>query len=156
MAYRINEGDAIPAFRIKDSEGYEITDEDLVGSPVVIYFYPQDDTPGCTKEACSFRDNLARLEALDALVIGISPDSSESHDQFQSKYDLNFTLLADQNMELCKKFDVVHDGKLERITFVVDSEGIIQWIERPVDVSGHVDRVIQAVQELRASDTLLP
>lgn len=150
MSYKLNVGDTIPSFKIKDNEGYELTDEDLVGSPLVIYFYPKDNTPGCTKEACAFRDSMERLDSLDALVIGVSPDNHESHDAFIKDQKLNFTLLSDENLELCKKFDV-HKGLLgiERTTFVIDGEGIIQWIERPVSVSGHVDRVIKALEGLQ-------
>lgn len=150
MPYQINVGDAIPAFKIKDMEAYELTDDDLIGSPLVLYFYPKDDTPGCTKEACDFRDKMDRLDAMDVLVIGISGDSSESHEQFSSKHHLNFTLLPDITKEMCKKFDVLHGtfGGVERTTFVIDSDGIIRWIERPVNVSGHVDRVINAIQQM--------
>lgn len=155
MVYKVNIGDAIPAFRIKDNEGYELTDEDLVGSPVVLYFYPKDDTPGCTQEACDFRDNMEKLDLLDVLVIGISPDNAESHDKFTSKYDLNFTLLSDSTKELLRKFDALRDNNVERTTFVIDADGVIRWIERPVNVKGHVNRVIDAVKELEASDTFL-
>lgn len=150
MPYEVNVGDPMPEFKIKDMDAYELTNDDLMGSPLVLYFYPRDDTPGCTKEACDFRDNMERLDALDVLVIGVSADSSESHEQFASKYNLNFTLLPDENKEMCKQFDVLHGalGGVERTTFVIDSDGIIRWIERPVNVSGHVTRVIQAVQEL--------
>lgn len=153
MTYSLNVGDTIPAFKIIDKYSEELTDEDLIGSPVVIYFYPKDDTPGCTKEACSFRDNMQRLQAMDVLVIGISPDNEDSHEKFSQKYDLNFTLLADERYELCKKFDV-RKGLLgiERTTFVIDEEGIIRWIERPVSVSGHVDRIIKALEDLHNSE----
>lgn len=154
MSYTVNIGDTIPAFKIKDNENYELTDEDLIGSPVVIYFYPKDDTPGCTKEACSFRDNMARLESMDVLVIGVSPDNADSHKNFASKHALNFTLLSDSNLELCQKFGVPK-GMLgiERTTFVIDAEGIIRWIERPVSVSGHVDRVIKALEEIHTHES---
>lgn len=149
MTYSVNVGDTIPAFKNIDKYNEELTDEDLIGNPVVIYFYPKDDTPGCTKEACSIRDNIKRLEALDVIVIGVSPDNEESHEKFAEKYNLNFTLLADKKLDLCKKFDV-KSGMLgiERTTFVIDEEGIIRWIERPVSVSGHVDRIIEALEEI--------
>lgn len=152
-SYAVNIGDPIPSFEIKDAEGYELTDEDLIGSPVVIYFYPKDNTPHCTTQACTFRDNMERLDALDTLVIGVSPDSEDSHLRFAEKNNLNFTLLSDEKMELCKKFDV-HKGMLgiERTTFVIDGEGIVRWVERPVNVTGHVDRVIKAVQEITQSE----
>lgn len=150
MTYKVNVGDPIPAFKIKDNEGYELTDDDLVGSPLVIYFYPKDDTPGCTKEACDYRDNMHRFDFMDVLVLGISPDGAISHENFIAKHNLNFTLLSDENQELCRKFDVLHGalGGIERTTFVIDSDGIIRWIERPVNVPGHVERVLHALQEI--------
>lgn len=153
MPYKINVGQKLPAFTVKDNEGYDLTDQDLIGSPVVLYFYPKDDTPGCTKEACSFRDHMDNLDSLDTLVIGVSPDSSESHEAFSTKYELNYTLIPDQDKILCKKFDVLRPNekgemKVERTTFVIDSEGIIRWIERPVEVNEHIKRVINAVESL--------
>jgi thioredoxin-dependent peroxiredoxin len=153
--YKLNIGDKLPKFAGKDHNGYEYTSMDLVGNPLVLYFYPKDDTPGCTTEACSFRDNIEDLNNLDALVIGISPDGPESHKQFIQKHQLNITLLCDENLEICRKFDVVRekekDGKkvnaVERSTFVIDPQGYIGWIERPVNVEGHTDRVIEAIKE---------
>lgn len=155
MAYRINIGDALPQFQAQDQEGNTLTTEDFIGTPVVIYFYPKDDTPGCTAEACSFRDNMNRLVEYDVTVVGISPDNASSHQKFIDKHQLNFTLITDENKALCTKFDVLQEksnyGKtgigVERTTFLVDRDGIIQWIERPVKVEGHVDRVIEAVEQ---------
>ena len=150
MAYKLNAGDQIPSFKIKDHEGFELDSEDLLGSPFVLYFYPKDETPGCTAEACSFRDNMDRLDGLDTLVIGVSPDSADSHARFIQKHNLNFTLLCDENKELSRKFDVLRENdKIERTTFVVDPQGVIQWIERPVNVEGHTERVIKAVMEMQ-------
>lgn len=158
MQYRLNVGDSIPKFSSYDQEGNEITDEDLISNPCVIYFYPRDDTPVCTKEACSFRDQLDEFEKLESTVIGISPDSQESHQRFTEKHNINFTLLSDENLELCRKFDVLKEKTLEsgekkmgleRSTFVCDSEGIIQWIERPVNIDGHLERVLQALKECK-------
>lgn len=156
MAGQIKVGDRIPSFSVHDHEGMEIDDEDLIGSPFVLYFYPKDDTPGCTKEACSFRDNMEKLDHLDTLVIGVSPDNAVSHSQFIEKHDLNFTLLCDENLALARKFDAIQEkevgGKktqgILRSTFVADSEGIIRWIEKPVNVEGHADRVIKVVEQL--------
>lgn len=155
MKYKINIGDAIPFFKGKDQEGFEITTEDLLGTPVVLYFYPRDDTPGCTKEACSFRDSMERLTDYDVAVIGVSPDSVDSHQKFISKYELNFTLIADDKQEISKKFDVIQEKMMygekkmgvERTTFLLDRDGIVKWLERPVSVEGHVDRVIEAVKK---------
>lgn len=156
MDYKINVGDFIPKFTAKDQEGETIQNDDLIGGPVVLYFYPKDDTPGCTKEACSFRDNMEKIEEMDVLVIGVSPDGQQSHQKFIQKHNLNFTLLSDENRELAKKFDVLRTvkdpngqtvQKIERTTFVIDPNGEIRWIERPVSVEGHVDRVIAAIHE---------
>lgn len=156
MGYRINIGDALPEFQAQDQEGNTLTTEDFLGTPAVIYFYPKDDTPGCTAQACSFRDNMDRLTQYDVAVVGVSPDSASSHLKFIDKHQLNFTLITDEGKTLCTKFDVLQEktlyGKtgigIERTTFLVDRDGIIQWIERPVKVEGHVDRVIEAVQQL--------
>lgn len=154
MALKV--GDKIPSFTIHDHEGMEIETDDLIGSPFVLYFYPKDDTPGCTKEACSFRDNMERLDELDTLVIGVSGDNAESHNKFIDKNDLNFTLLCDEDLALAHKFGATQeynaDGKkktgIQRATFVVDSTGVIRWIEQPVSVEGHTDRVIKAVEQV--------
>ncbi|QLH36580.1 MAG: peroxiredoxin [Parachlamydiaceae bacterium] len=119
---------------------------------MVIYFYPKDETPSCTKEACSFRDNIEQFEDQDVILLGISPDDSKTHESFIENHQLNFTLLADPTLDVCRKFDVIRevDGRprIERTTFVVDARGIITWIERPVNVEGHVERVLQAVHEI--------
>ena len=157
VKYKINIGDKIPRFHAKDERGDEYTSADLMGCPLVIYFYPKDETPGCTKEACSFRDNIAELKALSALVIGVSPDSVFSHRQFVSKHQLSFPLFSDENKEICHLFDVIREKVVdgikkkvfERSTFVFDQFGRIAWIERPVNVDGHTERVIAAVKKLQ-------
>lgn len=159
MQYKINVGDRIPRFKAKDQEGFEYTEEDLLGGPTVIYFYPKDDTPGCTKEACSFRDHLPNFDTLSVVVLGVSPDHANSHQAFIQKHKLNFTLLCDEHLDLAKKFDVLREkvieGKkthtFERTTFVVDAQGVIRWIERPVAVDKHVERVLEALKPLIAT-----
>lgn len=154
MDYKLNVGDRIPLFRAKDAKGRTFTQDDVVGGPLVLYFYPKDETPGCTKEACSFRDLNAELEKYHALVIGVSPDSADSHQNFIKNHQLNFTLFCDENLELCHKFDVVHPKDMggiqvpgiERTTFVINALGIIRWIERPVKVENHAERVLEAVR----------
>jgi len=148
MKYKINVGDSLPQFKIKDQEGFEVTDEDLIGSPLVLYFYPKDDTPGCTKEACEFRDRMDDLDDLNTLVVGVSSDNAESHQKFINKHKLNFTLLCDDQLDLAKKFDTLRENSPERTTFVIDSDGIIRWAERPVNLEGHFDRVYEAVQDV--------
>lgn len=149
MVETLRVGDTIPEFTALDSEGEKITQEDVLGAPFVLYFYPKDDTPGCTKEACSFRDVMDSFEDMDILVIGVSPDSPESHRKFAEKHELNFPLITDVGMEMCRKFGVTKDGEsgVVRTTFLCDEDGIIQWIEKPVNVEGHVDRVMNAITE---------
>lgn len=154
MAIRV--GDKIPQFSLHDHEGIELESSDLLGSPFVLYFYPKDDTPGCTKEACAFRDNMAALDALHTVVLGVSPDNATSHAHFIKKYGLDFTLLTDEDLELARKFDAVKEkednGKktlgIERATFVIDATGTIRWMEKPVSVEGHAQRVIEAVKKI--------
>ncbi len=149
MQYKLNVGDKMPNFSCLDQDGKKVSSSDLLGAPLVLYFYPRDNTPGCTVQACSFRDSLANLQEIHCNVIGISPDNAASHTQFIQEHQLNFTLLCDENMEICNKFDVVHpkgekkEIKVERSTFLIDREGIIRWIERPVNVVGHVERVLE-------------
>lgn len=149
-------GASIPDFEIFDSEGNCICNEDLLGSLVVLYFYPKDETPGCTQEACDFRDAATLLDEQGVILLGASPDNADSHQRFCQKHSLNFSLLVDEDKTLCTLFGVLKEkdkeGKkvfgVERTTFVIDEKGIIRWIERPVSVDGHVDRVLKAVQAL--------
>jgi peroxiredoxin Q/BCP len=148
MAYKLNVGDLIPAFTAKDQNGNTITDRQLRGNPFVLYFYPKDGTPGCTTEACDFRDQLQDFEALSARVVGISPDGANDHQKFIASHNLNFTLLCDEGHKIADKFDVWQNNALERTTFVVNPDGIIAWIERRVNVKDHVKRVLQVLQDI--------
>ena len=144
-------GDALPKFKSTDQDGETISREDLLGSPFVLYFYPKDDTPGCTKEACEFRDVMDSFDDVEILVVGVSPDSSESHKKFIEKHELNFPLIADPKKQLCEKCGVLGaDGNVVRTTFIFDEDGIVQWLESPVNIAGHVQRVIAAIQEVLA------
>lgn len=157
MPYSINVGDTMPAFSALNQDGELIDSNDLLGNPLVIYFYPKDDTPGCTKQACGFRDALESWDSVDALVIGVSPDSVTSHQRFAEKYFLDFELLADEDYSLCRTFDVMRqkagsaegEKSVERSTFVVNSKGIICWVERPVNLEEHIERVTEALDEIR-------
>jgi thioredoxin-dependent peroxiredoxin len=151
--YKLKEGDKIPAFDSHDQDGKIVHSKDLLGKPFVLYFYPKDNTPGCTVEACSFRDQKVPFEKLECRVIGVSPDGQESHKKFIQDHGINFTLLADETKDLCKKFDVLRstqDGqqKLERTTFLIDKHGHICWIERPVSVEGHSERIIAELHKI--------
>ena len=149
-------GNKAPEFEAVDSEGTPFSLVDILGSTTVLYFYPKDETPGCTKEACDFRDKIDDLETRGVLVIGVSPDGLESHQKFIETHDLNFPLLCDQNLEMCKQFGVVvekdiggkKNASVERTTFVIDERGIIRWIEKPVQVKDHIKRVLHAIDEL--------
>lgn len=150
MASEIKIGDKIPDFSIKSFDGIEVEKEDLLGSPFVLYFYPKDDTPGCTAEACSFRDSMDMFDELNTNVVGISPDSADSHIKFIQKHDLNFLLLCDEKMDVARKFGAVQEGGkgIVRSTFVVDAAGIVRWIEQPVSIEGHAQRVLEEVKRV--------
>lgn len=155
----LNVGSKIPAFKAMDYEEMEITNDDLVGSPFVLYFYPKDDTPGCTKEACSFRDTLETFDELNIQVIGVSPDNAASHARFAEKHRLDFPLLCDEKLELAKKFGATEEKVVEgapktsivRSTFLVDGTGTVRWIEKPVNVEGHAHRVLEAIEKEKLS-----
>jgi peroxiredoxin Q/BCP len=144
-------GASLPLFEAKDFEGERIVKEDLLGAPFVIYFYPKDDTPGCTKEACQFRDKMPSFEDLDMLVVGVSPDSPESHQKFMEKYELNFPLISDESLSFARQCGITQlkagsGESVIRTTFLCDEEGVIHWMESPVNLDGHVERVMQAIE----------
>jgi len=143
-------GTTIPKFETVDESGNIISSDDLLGCACVIYFYPKDDTPNCTAQACSFRDNMHALDAKGIVILGISPDNAASHRHFADKHALNFSLIPDPDKDLCTRFGVVKkEGGIERTTFIVDERGLIRWIERPVKVEGHVQRVLKALDDLK-------
>ena len=145
----------IPAFSLPGSDGKTWSAKDLKGTPYVLYFYPKDSTPGCTTEACGFRDNLARLALRGVTLLGVSPDSLKSHATFIAKQDLNFPLLADTEHALAEKLGVWVEKSMygrtymgiERSTFLVGADGTILQSWRNVKVPGHVDEVLAAVEK---------
>jgi peroxiredoxin Q/BCP len=147
----LKEGDAFPDFSLQDQNGNVVTNADLKGQKTVVYFYPKDDTPGCTVEACEFRDMAPTFAG--ARVIGVSPDSPKSHTKFIGKFNLNFTLLADIDHELAQACGVWVEksmyGKkymgVERSTFLLDESGNIQRIWRKVKPEGHAQEVVSAL-----------
>lgn len=149
-------GDTIPKFNLKDQRGNVVSSEDIKGSWYVMYFYPKDDTPGCTQESCEFRDNLDDFKNLNVKVFGISRDSVKSHEKFANKFDLNFSILSDENSELCNAFGVIVEknmyGKItqgiQRSTFIINPDGKITYIWEKVKVNGHVEEVKQKLAEL--------
>jgi peroxiredoxin Q/BCP len=151
----IKEGQKAPDFTLQSSGGDRVSLKDLRGKPVVLYFYPKDDTPGCTKEACAFRDNYAALKKR-AVLLGVSPDDVDSHGRFRDKYKLPFPLLADEDKAVAKKYgafgEKVMYGKkvvgMIRSTFVIDGEGVVRKVFPRVRVDGHADKVLEAVSAL--------
>jgi peroxiredoxin Q/BCP len=156
MADWLEAGTKAPAFTLAADDGTKVKLSDLKGSPVVLYFYPADDTPGCTREACAFRDRSAELKKLGVKVLGVSPDDVASHAKFRDKYDLNFPLLADPDHKVAEKFGSWREknmyGKksmgIVRSTFLIDAAGVIQRVWKSVKVDGHDAAVIEAVKEL--------
>lgn len=148
------EGKKAPDFKLTDQNEKTISLSDYKGKNVILYFYPKDDTSGCTKEACSFRDDFPKFKKVDAVILGVSPDSVESHKKFVKKYNLNFSLLADENKEVIKKYDVWKEKSLygrkymgvERTTYIIDPEGKIKKIFRKVKVDGHNKEVMEALK----------
>ena len=149
----LNIGDIAPLFTLPTDGNGEITLKDLQGQKVVLYFYPKDDTPGCTKESCNFNDNLSALSNLNTTVIGLSKCSVKKHDKFKAKYNLDFALASDENGNTCEDYGVWGEksmfGKkymgITRSTFLIDEQGKIEHIWRKVKVDGHVDEVLQAI-----------
>jgi peroxiredoxin Q/BCP len=149
-------GDKAPAFTLATDGGGKARLAELKGKTVVLYFYPKDDTSGCTAEACGFRDNMARLTKAGAVVIGVSRDSVAKHDKFKAKYDLNFALGADEDGKVCEAYGTWIEKSMygrkymgiDRATFLIDGTGVIRNVWRKVKVPGHVDEVLAAVKAL--------
>lgn len=149
-------GDKAPDFTLPCDGGEDIALSSFKGQKVVLYFYPKDDTPGCTAESCDFRDNIKSFEKIGVQIIGISKDSVAKHDKFKAKYQLNFPLASDENSDVCERYGVWTEksmyGKkymgIERSTFLIDEQGKIAAIWRKVKVPGHVEEVRQAIQDI--------
>jgi peroxiredoxin Q/BCP len=154
MSDELKVGDKAPDFSLPSGAGQTITLKSLRGKQVVLYFYPKDDTPGCTKEACSFRDEITQIEKAHAVVLGVSTDGLASHQKFSKKYGLPFALLSDESLAVAKAYGVYKQksmyGKtywgIERSTFVVDETGKLSGIFRKVKVDGHVEQVMTALK----------
>jgi peroxiredoxin len=146
-------GDIAPDFSCEDDMGEKVCLNDYKGKKIVLYFYPRDNTPGCTKQACFFRDNMEELTKYNAIVIGVSKDSVKSHQNFKNKHELNFLLLADQDKKMCNDYGVWVEKKMYgktsmgilRSTFLINEEGKIEKIWKKVKVQGHVEEVIEAL-----------
>jgi len=152
----IEPGKKAPAFTLTADDGTKVRFADQLGSPVVLYFYPRDDTPGCTREACAFRDQQAQLKKLGAKVFGVSPDDLESHTKFRDKYQLNFPLLADAGNKLAEKYGAWREknmyGKksmgIQRSTYLIGADGKVARLWKRVKVDGHDEQVLAAIREL--------
>ena len=148
----IKEGTTAPAFKTTDADGETVSLKELKGQKVVLYFYPKDDTPGCTKEACSFRDAWAKFKKRGITVLGVSPDSETSHKKFETKYNLPFTLLADKDHAIADAYGVWGEKKFMgrtymgvlRTTFLIDEKGKIKKVFEKVKPEDHANEVLEA------------
>lgn len=153
MSKEIEVGDVAPNFELKSHNGKIISLKNFIGKKIILYFYPKDMTPGCTQEACDFRDNYEKLKNKDVIVLGISTDSIERHIKFAEKYNLPFPLLSDERKEVSKMYGVWKQksmlGKkymgIERSTFIIDEKGKVKSIFRKVKVKGHIEEVLQNI-----------
>lgn len=151
-------GTKAPDFSAEINGGSSIQLKDVLGKWLVLYFYPKDNTPGCTTEACDFRDNMERITGIGANVIGVSPDSVKSHDKFVEKKELNFALVADPEKEICNLYDIIGEKKMYgktfmgviRTTYIINPDGEIAYVFDKVRVKGHVDKVIEKIEELQS------
>jgi thioredoxin-dependent peroxiredoxin len=151
----IEVGKKAPAFTLPSTDGGTVSLRDFAGKNVVLYFYPKDNTPGCTQEACDFRDNFARVQSAGAVVLGVSGDSIASHEKFREKFDLPFPLLSDESHAMMEQYGVWKEktnyGRtymgVERTTVLIDAQGVVRRIWPKVKVKGHVDAVIAALAE---------
>ena len=150
------EGKKAPAFSMPTDGGGSTSLKDLKGQMVVLYFYPKDSTPGCTIEACDFRDLMADFSKIDATIIGVSKDSVKRHDNFKSKYELPFALASDAKSDVCERYGVWVEKSMygrkymgiERATFLIDAKGTVRKVWRKVKVKGHANEVLAAIQAL--------
>jgi peroxiredoxin Q/BCP len=155
--YEPKVGDVAPDFRLPSTRGKEITLKEFKGKDVILYFYPKDDTPGCTAEACSFRDHESDLTKEHAVVLGVSTDSLESHDKFHGKHNLNFPLLSDTTADVAKMYGVWKEKNLygrrtwgvARTTYWIGGDGRVKKVWKKVDAPRHADEVLEALREAR-------
>jgi thioredoxin-dependent peroxiredoxin len=156
MGEFLEPGAKAPDFTLPADDGSQVTLSALGGKPVVLYFYPRDDTPGCTREACAFRDRKAEMKKLGATVLGVSTDDVASHEKFRDKYTLNFPLLADVDHQVAEQYgawrEKVRFGKkslgIQRSTFLIGGDGVVRKVWKNVSVDGHDEQVISALREL--------
>ena len=150
----LNVGDQAPDFTLKNDQGEDVQLSALRGKPVILYWYPKDDTPGCTKEACSIRDAYGEFERAGAVVLGVSTDDTKSHAKFKSKYSLPFTLLADTDHQVAEQYGVWGLKKfmgqeymgVSRVTYLIDENGVIKHVWPKVNPEGHADEILAALR----------
>jgi peroxiredoxin Q/BCP len=160
MADWVEAGKKAPDFTLPADDGTKVKLSGLRGQPVVVYFYPRDDTPGCTREACSMRDRKDDLARLGAKVLGISPDNVQSHGKFRDKFSLNFPLLADTEHRVAQQYGAWREktrfGKtsmgIQRSTFLIDADGVVRKVWKNVNVDGHDGQVVKALEELGTAE----
>jgi peroxiredoxin Q/BCP len=153
----VNVGDKAPSFTLPSDSGGKVSLKDLKGETVVLYFYPKDDTSGCTAEACAFRDALPDFSKVDAEIVGISRDPVKKHDKFKAKYELNFPLASDEDGAVCEAYGTWVEKSMygrkymgiERATFLIDGKGVVREVWRKVKVPGHADEVLKAAAALK-------
>ena len=159
MSDWIEDGKKAPDFTLPADDGSKVKLSALKGQPVVLYFYPRDDTPGCTREACAFRDRQSALKKHGAVVLGVSTDDVASHVKFRDKYTLNFPLLADTDHKVAERYGAWREknmyGKksmgIQRSTFLIDAEGVVRKVWKKVSVDGHDEQVLAALKELQST-----
>ena len=153
-SHGVEEGVLAPDFELKDQNGKSVRLSDFKGKPVVLYFYPKDDTPGCTVEACSFRDHVTNFQNLNVVILGVSLDDAESHQKFINKFKLNFPLLCDEDAKVSRAYGVYKKKNMyarlfwgiERSTFVIGADGKIMKAFHKVKVDGHTNEVLEALK----------
>lgn len=148
MVELLTTGTKAPDFKSVDQNGNSVKLSDYDGKVRVVYFYPRDNTPGCTKEACNFRDNYTRYEEKGIKVFGISVDSEKAHKNFSDKYDLNFTLVADNSKDISEKYGVLGISTAKRVTYIIDKNGTIVHVYPKVSPQEHATEVLQKIEDL--------
>ena len=142
-------GDRAPDFESVDQNGNKVKLSSFKGKPVVLYFYPKDDTPGCTAEACNFRDNSSMYEKSGVKVLGVSVDGQNSHKKFVDKYNLNFTLVADDSKSISKNYGTLGERSASRVTYLIDPDGKIAYVYPKVSPKEHAVEVLEKLKELK-------
>lgn len=156
-ASNLNPGDAAPDFSLPGADGATVSLSDFKGKRIALYFYPKDDTPGCTKQAIGFSEHIDQFEAAGAVVIGVSKDTPAKHEKFRAKHTLKVTLLSDAEGDVCERYGVWTEKSMygrtymgiERATFLIGPDGVVERVWRKVKVPGHVDDVLDAIRQAR-------